>query len=301
MLLTRLLVGTGLVALTGLMLLVDHQLPPWYPFLFLLLLGLAVISCNELLTLIDRSRRPTAWLVYVAVVGMVVINWLAHWPVLCWPGCSVWVWILGYFVGVVLASFLVEMAVYREPGTSLNRLALTVWMTAYLGLLPSFLIQLRWPQTFGFTSDANQGTAALALAIFVPKCGDIGAFFTGRFFGRNRMSPLLSPKKTWEGALGGLTAAVLATAVIDALGPASVLGGLWWARVGFGVTVGCAGLLGDLAESLIKRDCRQKDASQSVPGFGGVLDVVDAVIFAAPVAFVWCAVVALYQRGYDGV
>ena len=59
------------------------------------------------------------------------------------------------------------------------------------------------------------------------------------------------------------------------------------AAAGFGLTVGIAGVLGDLAESLIKRDCRQKDASQVVPGFGGVLDVVDSVLFAAPVAYWW--------------
>lgn len=299
MLLTRLLVGTGLVALTAMMLLVDHQLPPWYPFLLVLLLALAVISCNELLTLLDSTRRPTAWLAYLAVVGMVAINWLPHLADQAGAAGTVWTWLLGYFVGVVLLSFLVEMAVFREPGTSLNRLALTVWMTAYLGLLPSFLIQLRWPATFGAPADPDYGTTALALAIFVPKSGDIGAFFTGRFFGRNRMTPLLSPKKTWEGAVGGLTTAVIATAVIDSVGPVSVLGRLWWVRVGFGVTVGCAGLLGDLAESLIKRDCRQKDAAQTVPGFGGVLDVVDAIIFAAPVAFAWCAAVALLQRVHE--
>jgi phosphatidate cytidylyltransferase len=59
------------------------------------------------------------------------------------------------------------------------------------------------------------------------------------------------------------------------------------AALGFGVTVGGAGVLGDLAESLIKRDCQKKDASQAVPGFGGVLDVVDSVLFAAPLAYLW--------------
>jgi phosphatidate cytidylyltransferase len=299
MLWTRLLVGTGLVAFIALVLLVDHQLPPWYPFLLVLLLGLAVISCHELLTLIDATRRPTAWLAYLAVVGMVVVNWLPHLADAGGEDPAVWPWILGFFVTVVLLSFLTEMAAFREPGTSLNRLALTVWMAAYLGLLPSFLIQLRWPATFGAPADPRYGTAALALAIFVPKSGDIGAFFTGRFFGRNRMTPLLSPKKTWEGAVGGLTTAVLATAVIDWVAPASVLGKLWWAQVGFGATVGCAGLLGDLAESLIKRDCRQKDAAQTVPGFGGVLDVVDAIIFAAPVVFAWCGAVTLLHSGRE--
>jgi phosphatidate cytidylyltransferase len=299
MLRKRLLVGTGLVALVAMVLLVDHQLPPWYPFLLVLLLGLAVISCNELLTLIDPTRRPSPWLAYLAVVGTVVVNWLPHLAYQSGPLSLIWLWILGYFVGVVLLSFLVEMAAFREPGTSLNRLALTVWMTAYLGLLPSFLVQLRWPGTFRDSTDPAYGTTALALAVFVPKCGDIGAFFTGRFFGRNRMTPLLSPKKTWEGAVGGITTAVVATAVIDSVSEASVLGGWWWARVGFGATVGCAGLLGDLAESLIKRDCRQKDAAQTVPGFGGVLDVVDAIIFAAPVVFAWCVAIALLERGHE--
>jgi phosphatidate cytidylyltransferase len=128
----------------------------------------------------------------------------------------------------------------------------------------------------------------LALAIFVPKCTDIGAYFTGRFLGRHPLAPVLSPKKTWEGAAGGFLAAVLATILIDRLGPANPLreDALW--EVGFGISVGGAGILGDLAESLIKRDCRQKDASHLVPGFGGVLDVVDAILFAAPVAYWWC-------------
>ena len=61
----------------------------------------------------------------------------------------------------------------------------------------------------------------------------------------------------------------------------------WLREVGFGLTVGVAGMVGDLAESLVKRDCRQKDASHAVPGFGGVLDVVDSVVYAAPVAYLW--------------
>ena len=99
------------------------------------------------------------------------------------------------------------------------------------------------------------------------------------------MTPLLSPKKTWEGFTGGMLASVLAAVALNRLGP--VLRGGDLAAVGFGLTVGGAGVLGDLAESLIKRDGRQKDASTTVPGFGGVLDVIDSVVFAAPVAYCW--------------
>ncbi|MGH7225185.1 MAG: phosphatidate cytidylyltransferase, partial [Gemmataceae bacterium] len=164
-----------------------------------------------------------------------------------------------------------------SSGGAVIRLALSVWMTAYLGLLPSFLIQLRWLDT--------RARAALALAIFIPKCCDIGAYFTGRLLGRHPMAPVLSPKKTWEGLIGGLLLSAAATVAINR--PLSVVrGGDWWAAA-FGLVVGGVGALGDLAESLIKRDCRRKDASQVVPGFGGVLDVVDSILFAAPVAYCW--------------
>jgi phosphatidate cytidylyltransferase len=107
------------------------------------------------------------------------------------------------------------------------------------------------------------------------------------------MTPVLSPKKTWEGAAGGLAAAVLAAVAIDRLGPESVLRRAWAWEIGFGLVVGVAGMLGDLAESLIKRDCQSKDASHAVPGFGGVLDVVDAVVFAAPPAYGWLTLARL--------
>jgi phosphatidate cytidylyltransferase len=98
---------------------------------------------------------------------------------------------------------------------------------------------------------------------------------------------VLSPKKTWEGAAGGLVLAVAAAVALDRLGPSKMLHHDLGIEIGFGVTMGIAGMVGDLAESLIKRDCLQKDASRIVPGFGGVLDVVDALLFAGPVAYLW--------------
>jgi phosphatidate cytidylyltransferase len=156
-------------------------------------------------------------------------------------------------------------------------------MTAYLGLLPSFLVQLRWLDAA--TTTPRDARAALALAIFIPKCCDIGAYFTGRLLGRHPMSPLLSPKKTWEGLMGGLLlSATVAVAMNRSL---SVVPGGDVSAAAFGLVVGGVGALGDLAESLIKRDCRRKDASNVMPGFGGVLDVIDSIVFAAPVAYYW--------------
>lgn len=282
MLRTRLWMGAILIALAAGALVVDQRLAPWYPFLFLLVLGLAIIACFELLRLLGEGRRLPAWLCYAAVAGLIVGNWAANIVPKLLPAGTVnadpWHWIINLFAVVILAAFLVEMATFHEPGESVTHIATVVWVAGYLGLLPCFLAQLRW------LDDPSRGTAALALAIFVPKCCDTGAYFTGRLLGRHQMAPVLSPKKTWEGAAGGLIASVLAAIGINRLGPALADD---WLAAGFGATVGLAGLLGDLAESLIKRDCRRKDASQVMPGFGGVLDVVDSIIFAAPVAYWW--------------
>jgi phosphatidate cytidylyltransferase len=284
MLRTRLWMGGVLIALASGVLVVDEFLGPWFPFLFVFILALALASCYELLQLLGPAFQLPAWLCYASVATVIVSNWPAH----VFGGPAAWTWILGTFTAVVLSSFLAEMATYREPGGSVVRIALVILVAAYLGWLPSFLVQLRWPTSELQPNEAamRASSAALALTIFVPKCCDIGAYFTGRFLGRHRMTPVLSPKKTWEGLTGGLIVAALAAFGINRFG-----GGLSDpAALGFGVTVGGAGVLGDLAESLVKRDCQRKDASQAMPGFGGVLDVVDSVLFAAPVAYLWLRV-----------
>jgi phosphatidate cytidylyltransferase len=276
--------GTILVLLAAAMLVLDQPFRPYYPFLLLFLVVFVPLACLELLQLLGPERRPSPFFCLPAVLAVV----LANWPAWCWPGLQLDPWhsVLAVFTAVVLAAFLVEMATFREPGNSVQRIALAVWVVAYLGLLPCFLAQQRWlPGLEDRESGTSRGVAALALTIFVPKVCDIGAYFTGRFLGRHRMTPVLSPKKTWEGFAGGLAAAALAAVGLNRWLPALRGGDL--AALGFGLTVGLAGVLGDLAESLVKRDCRQKDASQLMPGFGGVLDVVDSIVFSAPVAYCW--------------
>jgi phosphatidate cytidylyltransferase len=287
MLRTRLWMG-ALLAFLGLgLVLVDQKLAPFYPFLFLVLVGTMLLCCAEVIDLLGPSRRLPGWFCCAAVGLVLASNWPAS--ILAAVGhvrTDPWHWVLGSFTLIVLAAFVVEMITFREPGESVTRVAVTVWVAAYLGLLPCFFAQLRWPPPdVNGEGVVSSGTVALALAIFVPKGGDIGAYMTGRFLGRHRMTPLLSPKKTWEGFVGGLAAAVLVAVGFYQLDP--VLRGAPLAAVGFGATVWVAGVLGDLAESLIKRDCRRKDASQAIPGFGGVLDVVDSIVFAAPVAYCW--------------
>jgi phosphatidate cytidylyltransferase len=290
MLRTRLWMGAILIGLTVGVLVIDQWLSPWYPFLFLMILVLAVPGCYELLKLLPKVGQPIPWLGFAAVFAMLTINWLPW--LLAESGSAQgrvepWAWIAVGFTAVLLLTFLVEMTVFQEPGQSVLRIALTVWMAAYLGLLPSFLVQLRWLRPPEGIDPSAYTTRALLLAIFVPKCGDIGAYFTGRFLGRHRMSPILSPKKTWEGAFGGMVGAGLGALALDRIGSSPMIRGGVLGAVGLGMALGIAGMLGDLAESLIKRDAQRKDASQVMPGFGGVLDVVDSILFAAPVAYWW--------------
>jgi phosphatidate cytidylyltransferase len=279
MLRTRLIVGSILVVLTAGMLLVDRHFAPWFPFLFAVVIGLSVLGTLELRALLPADRRPRLGVSLGGVIAIILLNWL---QTIRHPEHirGAWECVAQGFAGVVLAAFLVEIANFTAPGGSVERIAGAVWLVAYLGVLPSFLIQLQLGR-----GDPVLGAVALALTIFVPKGCDIGAYFTGRFLGRHRMTPVLSPKKTWEGAAGGLALAVAVAFGLNNLGP--VIPGGPAGVIGFGLTVGIAGMLGDLAESLIKRDCERKDASQMVPGFGGVLDVLDSILFAAPVAYWW--------------
>jgi phosphatidate cytidylyltransferase len=270
--------GAILIALTIGMLLGDQHLAPWFPFLMLFQLALTLAACYEFIRLLGPQRAPQKVICYLGVVVLVLANWLQNDPT-----CQkhFWLLLMGILTGFLLATFLYEMATFAAPGRSVERMALTWLILGYLGLLPCFFAQIRW-----LSEDHQANTVRLALAAFVPKCCDIGAYATGRLIGRHPMTPVLSPKKTWEGALGGLITAALAAIGIDRLAPTPVLQDYRW-EVGFGLTVGLAGMLGDLAESLLKRDCQSKDASTAVPGFGGVLDVVDAIIFSAPGSYLW--------------
>jgi phosphatidate cytidylyltransferase len=150
---------------------------------------------------------------------------------------------------------------------------------AYLGVLPGFYLQLR-----------ALGTAWLVAGVMlVTKACDIGAYFTGRSLGRRKLIPWLSPGKTVEGLIGGLAFSGLVALGLAAAGNRWGLVGertlpLAWAAAA-GVIIGGLGHVGDLLESLLKRDAGVKDSGQSVPGFGGVLDVVDSPLLVAPLAY----------------
>jgi phosphatidate cytidylyltransferase len=295
MLATRLTYGLLMVAGLLLALWVDELLAPWYPF-WLALSGFAMVAAaRELIGLLDAtSARPSGNSVIGGVLALLAANWLPHitmdgrsrsgmsalhydpaapltvlaWPFLC-------------FITVLMVSFVVQSIQFEKPGRTMARIAGTMLAVAYVGLLGSFTIQMRW------FDGSHHGLMAVVFLIATAKGADTGAYAFGRLAGRHKLWPSLSPKKTIEGAVGGMACAVFAALVVESIARYALDGPIldWNVAVQYGLIVGAVAQLGDLMESMIKRDCERKDASTAVPGFGGVLDVIDSLMFAGPVAY----------------
>jgi len=128
---------------------------------------------------------------------------------------------------------------------------------------------------------APRGLAWALTVILATWVGDSAAFLTGRAFGKRKLAPAISPNKSREGAIGGLVASMVVAGVsIQVLGL-----GEWWLGLVAGAVIGLTGQLGDLAESVLKRPAGVKDSGSVVPGHGGVLDRIDALLFAFPAGF----------------
>jgi phosphatidate cytidylyltransferase len=186
----------------------------------------------------------------------------------------------------IVVGLVVELAYQNQEG-SLPSWALTLAGALYLAWLFGHFILLRSLTTPLVDTVFKQLGMAPGVAWIYCICAitwiqDTAAYFVGRRFGRNKMAPVLSPKKTWEGAAGGLLGSILAGVVcVPLLGlPITLLaGGL------LGLVGGIVGPLGDLSESLIKRQVGLKDAGNLIPGHGGILDRADSLLFTAPLLY----------------
>ena len=290
----RLLVGTLLIAaFAGLCWLDETRAlgAPGGAWLFPVALLLSVLASGEILGLLAAAeRRPIGWLVYAGNVFIVAANGVPAFGPASWAQSSLgnFGWPLAALAVAVLAAFIGEIVRYQKESGAFLNLAATILSFAYVGLLLTFVVQI----AFG---PGGEGLLALLSLIVVVKMGDTGAYTVGRLIGRHKMTPRLSPGKTWEGATGAILFAVIGSwAVFDLLRPRLVSGEIAapaaWQWIIYGLLVGIAGMLGDLAESLLKREAGRKDSSTWMPGLGGVLDVLDSILLAAPVAYLcWAA------------
>ena len=210
-----------------------------------------------------------------ATIGLVLLATTWYWPQFI--HISQGMYLLGVLT-LALAALLLLQHFQRGNGGVLANCGISCFSMLYLGLLGAFVLGIR----------IDAGLWAVLMFIFVVKSSDIGAYTLGKLFGKHKLSPRVSPKKTWEGLGGAIVAAVLVSMAF-----AAVFGimRVWLAPI-FGACMAVVGQLSDLSESMLKRDAQQKDSSNNVPGFGGILDVVDSLLFAAPAAYVFFRVAA---------
>lgn len=186
---------------------------------------------------------------------------------------------------VVLELLTVALWDRASRGKPLEVVGITVLGVAYTGGMLSFAYALRHhPYAVGATA----GAALVALPLILTWCTDAGSFFVGRAIGKRKLMPEVSPKKTVAGAIAGLGVGVLVSVAYArlALPPLAQLGLSFAGAVAFGAIVSVAAQVGDLVESMFKREAGVKDSSSLIPGHGGALDRVDSLLFALPVGFV---------------
>ena len=201
----------------------------------------------------------------------------------CWAVPAVAsVMILG-LVALVGALFLRKTA-----DGPLASVATTVLGAVYVGLSLSFAVHLR---RFPGVSDGGRGWEGALILIFplaVTWAGDSAAYFSGRLWGRTKLLPEVSPGKTVAGSVGQLLAALLTAALFGSL-LINVHSGVvlpLWSAAAIGIVIGVVAQIGDLAESLLKREAGLKDSGTLFPGHGGVLDRFDSILFTVPVTYV---------------
>jgi phosphatidate cytidylyltransferase len=255
---------------SGALLLVGVVAAVWYlPPIYLLAVAVAValLAYREYVELTARAGASLSKPAGAMAVAMMCVA-------IGIPGLPIEVALAGIVTGLSAVALAGTMAAANSTGHALHTAALSAFAPLYIGVPLGVLSLTRW----------TLGKEATLLLILTVAVSDTCQYYTGRMFGRRPLAPAVSPKKTIEGALGGLVGAAIVLAVV----------GLWWlpqigvlARVGLGLAIAAVGIVGDLFESLLKRSVDLKDASSVIPGHGGVLDRIDALLFAAPVYYVF--------------
>lgn len=190
-------------------------------------------------------------------------------------------WLAPVLVGCTLLCLLYGMFMVTPVDAAATTSARLIAGLLYFPLLWSFIIEVRM---------FDDGLIWLLVVLVSTWMGDTGAFFAGRSLGRHKLFARISPKKTWEGVVGGVLASVLGVCLIKALA-LPTLG--WVHAVGLGALLPCMGVLGDLIESMFKRAYGVKDSGWILPGHGGILDRVDGLLLTAPTLWIYVTLFGL--------
>jgi phosphatidate cytidylyltransferase len=233
---------------------------------FLIVMGAAAAAALWEMGRALGSRGIHAPVIPVAVGGV------ALWA------CEYW-WNQQAVLGALVMTVVVILA-WRLPGGTdgyLRDVMAGVFVLAYIPLLAVFIVALLAPA---------DGARRVLVFVILTICSDIGGYFAGILLGKHPMARVISPKKTWEGLAGSVIACLIAGAILLP----ELLHGHVWQGIVAGAAAAAAAVVGDLAESAIKRDLQIKDMGTILPGHGGVLDRIDSLLVTAPV--VWLVLAA---------
>ena len=237
--------------------------------IFCVLIALLLIPAQMELSKLANAKNLKIFLP-ITIIASILFATCWYWPQLIEISPSSYLALLLVFS--LLALLLYQYLYYGTSGILANCGA-NYFSVIYLGVLAAFSVALR----------IDFGLWALLMFVFVVKFADIGAYAVGSLLGKHKFSPKISPGKTWEGMAG----AVVAAMVVAGLFAISCDIMTWWSAIIFGFCFAFIGQFGDLAESMIKRDAEEKDSASNVPGFGGILDIVDSPLLAAPFAYLF--------------
>ncbi|MEW5758568.1 MAG: phosphatidate cytidylyltransferase [Candidatus Omnitrophota bacterium] len=181
------------------------------------------------------------------------------------------------FFGISILTLIILQLKREDHNQAIIGISSTIFGIFYIAWFLSFFIKIKF---------LPFGTFHALAVIFITKSSDIGAYLIGSRFGKKPLIPKISPKKTVEGMVGGLLFSVIAALIFKLSLPFSFLHLLF-----IGLFLGLLGQLGDLFESLIKRDCNVKDSGSIFPGLGGILDIIDSLLFTIPAYYFYISII----------
>jgi phosphatidate cytidylyltransferase len=270
------------IVLWGVLLAVIFWLPPAGLYIFMNLVGARAIWEFYRICEAKGLRAYKVWGV-VGTVAMISGSWFFFQQ----PQRVVLSYDFDILILIVFAfGVFIRQFPEKQNPRGIETMAVTLFGLIYVAWLGNFITRINFLYT-----PAEDGRYYVMLLIVVTKFTDIGAYLIGSALGRHKLIPRISPKKSWEGAVGG---------VLFAVGGAYLC---WWVMphelakltgvhvLIVGVLLGVAAIIGDLAESLIKREAGVKDSSTVLPGHGGALDLIDSLLFTAPLLYVYMRLV----------
>jgi phosphatidate cytidylyltransferase len=278
----RIPIGILLLSLVGGICYLDYsQNTPYFSKTILALVALAALW--EFYRLIGkRSPQPYGYFgILCAAVGFAL---LVLYPPAKPGSHELWhhVWL-----GAMLTGLLLRMLCDSHEEHVLEKAAGTTLGWCYIYLLFGYLILLR---DLGQNPELHinrDGVIYLVFVVLVLKGTDIGGYLLGKLIGRHKLCPHISPKKSWEGLAGGILVSLAMAFGVRYCSPVLQQQMSVAFVVAFSLVMSILSLCGDLIKSIVKRRCQVKDSSRLIPEFGGILDLVDSLILAAPVAYYW--------------